>query len=200
MKLRKIDDNELALRIIIYVLSLDIRKSEFIDDSEKSTYVYHSYFDSDKNAPKKGDVAIACTSGYLNLNEFTIGEIDEVIDGGLRIKDFKTGRLCDFKNEVFLCVKRSELGFKWKFGMERKIFGVLYSNWYDENSWYMFYKFSFENNHLRWSVREKFSNDEYAVVEFDADDHMTAEQIADKAYNLMMDKLKKEVSNNGNGL
>lgn len=200
MRLRKLDDNELALRIIIYVLSLDIRKSEYIDDSEKSTYVYNSYFSSDKNAPRKGDVAIASTSGYLNLNEFTIGEIDEVIDGGLRIKDFKTGRLCDYKNEVFLCVKRDELGFKWKFGLERKIHDALLSKWREENSWYIFYKFSFENNHLRWSIREKLSNDEHAVVEFEVDDHMVAEQIVDKAFNIMMDKLKKEVSKNGNGL
>lgn len=195
MRSRKLDDNELALRIIIYILSLEVRKSEYPCGFEKSTYVYNPYFGSNKCTPNKGDVAIACTSGYLKLNEFTIGEINEVIDGGLRIRDFKTGRLCDYRNESFLCIKRAELGFKWKFGLEREIYDILYSKWCEEDSWLLFCKFSFENNHLRWSVREKFTDGEYAVVEFDADDHMTAKQIADKAFDIMMDKLEKKGGN-----
>lgn len=190
MKSRKMDDNELALRIIAYILSLEVRASEYKYGFEKSTYRYNPCFGSNDRSPNKGDVAIACTSGYIKLNEFTIGEINEVIDGGLRIRDFKTGRLCDYRNEEFLCIKRDELGFKWMFGVERKIYDILYSKWREEDSWLMFCKFSFENNHLRWSVREKFKNGEYAVVEFDADDNMTAKQIADKAFSMMMEELE----------
>lgn len=187
---RKMDDNELALRIIAYVLSLEVRKSEYKYGFEKDIYMYNPYFDSNERVPNKGDIAIACTSGYIGLNEFTIGEINEVIYGGLRIRDFKTGRMCYYSNEEFLCIKREKLGSKWMFDKERKIYDVLDSKLRKEDSWLKFCNFSFENNHLRWSVREKFTNGEYAVVEFDADEDMAAKDIANKAFDMMMEKLK----------
>lgn len=191
MKKRKMDDNELALRIIAYVLSLEVRTNELNSDSfEKKTYRYNPYFNSNKRSPSKGDVALACSSGYVNLNEFTIGEINEVIDGGLRIKDFKTGRLCDYTNEEFLCIKKEELGFRWMFGKERKIYDALYGEWRKEGSWLKFYKFSFVDNHLRWSVREYFKDDEYAVVEFDTTDDMSVDDIVSKAFEILDEKLE----------
>lgn len=190
MNKRKMDDNELALRIIAYVLSLEIRKCEYKYGFERSTYGYNPYLNLNNCSPNKGDVAIACTAGYIDLNEFTIGEINKVIDGGLRIRDFKTGRLCDYTNETFLCIKRDELGFKWMFGKERKIYEALSKEWGKEDSWLKFCKFSFIDNHLRWSVREKFKDGEYAVVEFDADEDMAAQDIANKAFDMMMGELK----------
>ena len=111
--------------------------------------------------------------------------MNEVIEDGLCIKDFKTGDLCNYTNESFIIIPKEKMGFKFMFGKERQIYEALYKEWCEDNSGYKFYKFSFIDNHLRWSIRECFKNDEYVVVEFDTTDDMKIKDIVKKAFELL---------------
>ena len=186
--MRKMDDNEFALRLIVNVLSHYCLK---YGKEDSDIYLYNFIFNKDRK-PQKGDVAIAQTSGYINCNPFAVGLVEEVIEDGLRIKNFKTGNLCDYTNESFIIIPREKMGFKFMFGKEREIYEALYKEWCGGNPGYKFYKFSFIDNHLRWSIREYFKDDEYAVVEFDTADDMKIRDIVKKAFDLLDIELKKK--------
>lgn len=191
MKTRKLSETELALRLIIAVMAPEIAyfPSPIIHNRKDKFHNFGGILGEKGYEPKKGDVAIALTAGYINCNPFTIAIVDHKIEGGLCVKDIKTGRLCDFTNEQFLVIPKDEMGYKWKFGLERKVYELLEEEW--SGSWYKMQLFSLQDGHLLWTVRETFKNEIFAKVEFDLNGEQDPRAIAIKATSMMDEEIDK---------
>lgn len=191
MKGRKLSDVELALRLLASVMATELAYNHeriFGDLGGEPFKKYNPLPGWNEHKPNNGDVVIALTSGYRKCNEFTIAIVDGVIDGGLRVKDIKTGRLCNFFCEEFLCIPKESLGYRWKFGLEREVYEELERTW--DNYAFLSYKFSIDGNHLRWSVRRRFSNEECVVVEFEIEEGSSVKSIVDKSISTMNKELE----------
>lgn len=126
----------------------------------------------------EGDLVVAATT--IVPNDYSVGFIHEIKDNCVVIRKIGTEKLCNYYNEGFYRINKSDLGYEALEGLQYKTYRKVLRafNAYTEYST-RFKGISFEENKCTVQARKMFENDLYFEVTFEFTSKTTISEIGE---------------------
>lgn len=157
-------------RILMHIISTITINEVGNKHNRNKSWFNGNMFSLSKKDYKKGDISVAITSSIHGINEFTVGSIEEIKDDCVVIREFGTGRLCNYYNESFYTFDRNYFSpYELLEGKQFKIYKFLDKLMNDSDSWCRFKSLQFneDGTMARFEIREPFKDDCYESIVLD---------------------------------